>query len=66
MDTMPTEFTSWTSLTDIERRRLYLRDSAGMKFICLDLDAQVKKADFIAKPMHQLFQPINQIDLLSP
>lgn len=65
MDAIPTEYTSWTSLTDIDRRRLYLRDSSGMSFIYLDLNAQAKTCDFVTQSMRQLFQPTNQTDLTS-
>lgn len=52
---IPTEFTSWTSLTDIERRRLYLRDSRGMNYVWLDANAQ--PAQFSMVPMKDLIAP---------
>lgn len=51
---IPTEFTSWTSITDIERRRLYVRDSAGMNYLCLDLAQQADATNFAVVPMRKL------------
>lgn len=34
---LPTEFTSWTSLTDLSRKRLYIRGHAGMNYVDIDL-----------------------------
>ncbi|HLS16496.1 MAG TPA: linear amide C-N hydrolase [Paenalcaligenes sp.] len=53
-DRVPTEFTSWTSISDIERRRLYLRGSGGMNYVFLDLEAQLKSGSFVARPMASL------------
>lgn len=33
----PTEFTSWTSLTDLERKRFYVRGSDGLSYADFDL-----------------------------
>ncbi len=52
--TVPTEFTSWTSISDLQRRRMYLRGAAGMSYVCLDLQAMAADAEFVAKPMAQL------------
>jgi choloylglycine hydrolase len=49
--TMPTESTSWTSLTDLDRRRFYIRDSGGMNYTCLDLKALASQTSFQTKPM---------------
>src|SRR5690625_7953581 len=53
-DLVPTEFTSWTSISDIERRRLYLRGSGGMNYVFLDLELQLKSGSFVARPMASL------------
>lgn len=37
-DKIPTEFTSWTSLSDLERRYFYFRDSRGMNFASFDVE----------------------------
>ncbi|MFA7438850.1 linear amide C-N hydrolase [Castellaniella sp.] len=60
-DGVPTEFTSWTSLTDIERRRLYLRDSKGMNYIYLDLAAQADIPHFSMVPMKDLVAPVAEV-----
>ena len=52
--TVPTEFTSWTSLSDLDRRRLFLRDSGGMNYACLDVTALAEAAEFHAVPMAEL------------
>jgi len=52
--TIPTEFTSWTSLTDLDRRRFYIRDSGGMNYACLDLKALGSVSAFQTKPMARL------------
>src|SRR5690625_384971 len=54
MDRVPTEFTTWTSISDIARRRLYLRGSDGMNYVCLDLQAQAKSTEFATRSMQQL------------
>lgn len=54
MEQIPTEFTSWTSVTDIDRRRLYLRNSAGMNYFYLDLLEHSKSNAFFTQPMQQL------------
>lgn len=56
MEQVPTEFTSWTSVTDIDRRRLYLRNSAGMNYFYLDLLEHSQSKAFFAQPM-QLLAP---------
>lgn len=50
-----TEYTSWTSLSDLGRKRFFLRDSGGMSFTEFDVGAlgQSVKA-FASKPMVQL------------
>ena len=37
LDAIPTEFTSWTSLTDLARRQFHVRDSGGMSYATFDL-----------------------------
>lgn len=54
LNTIPTEFTSWTSLSDLDRRRFFLRDSGGMNYVCLDLMALAGATAFLAVPMAQL------------
>lgn len=51
---VPTEFTSWTSITDLDRGRLYLRNSGGMNYFCLDLKQLSHSTAFIVRPMQQL------------
>ncbi|HLR83192.1 MAG TPA: linear amide C-N hydrolase [Paenalcaligenes sp.] len=51
---VPTEFTSWTTISDIDRRRLYLRGSGGMSYVFLDLQAQLKSRSFVVCPMASL------------
>lgn len=51
---VPTEFTSWTSISDINRRRLYLRGSEGMNYVFLDLQAQLQSRRFVVCPMAKL------------
>ncbi|EDY38009.1 choloylglycine hydrolase, putative [Cyanobium sp. PCC 7001] len=53
----PTEFTSWTSLSDLERRLLFLRDGGGMDYVRLDLTALAGHTSFVAKPMQALMAP---------
>lgn len=52
--TVPTESTSWTSLTDLDRRLFFIRDSGGMSYACLDLKALGSATAFQTKPMAQL------------
>ena len=52
--TIPTESTSWTSLTDLDRRRFYIRDSGGMNYACFDLQALGSVTAFQTKPMAKL------------
>lgn len=53
-EAIPTEFTTWTSLTDLDRRLFFLRDSKGMSYVRLDLMALVEQTDFRVLPMAQL------------
>jgi choloylglycine hydrolase len=52
--TIPTESTNWTSLTDLDRRRFYIRDNDGMNYACLDLEALGSVSAFQTKPMNKL------------
>lgn len=61
MDSIPTEFTSWTSITDIDRRRFYLRDSRGMNYVCLDLSELSAASQFAVVPMNQLSAPVTDV-----
>src|SRR5690625_3186917 len=54
MDRVPTEFTTWTSSSDIARRRFYLRGRDGMNCVCLDLQAQAASTEFGTRPWQQL------------
>lgn len=54
LDSVPTEFTSWTSLTDLGRRKFFLRDSGGMNYVCLDLVKLKESTAFRAVPMAAL------------
>lgn len=54
IESIPTEFTSWTSLTDLDRRLFFVRDSGGMNYACLDLTTLAATAEFRTKPMAQL------------
>ncbi|TNB48105.1 linear amide C-N hydrolase [Martelella lutilitoris] len=54
-DKVPTEFTSWTSLSDLDRKRFFLRDSGGMNFAEFDVaDLGNSVKTFTSKPMAQL------------
>src|SRR5690625_3956935 len=57
MDRIPTEFTTWTSISDLERRRFYLRSHAGMSYVYIDLLAPSATGAFAARPLNQLFTP---------
>lgn len=60
-DRVQTEFTSWTSLSDLSRKRFFLRDSGGMTFAQFDVeDLGNSVEDFTSKPMAQVLpQPHN-------
>lgn len=58
VDAIPTEFTTWTSITDLERRYLFLRDSGGMSYVRLDLKTLQDKTGFMSVPMAQLMSPL--------
>ncbi len=53
-DTVPTESTSWTSLSDLDRRLFFLRDSGGMNYARFDLKALAAGKDFRAVPVAAL------------
>lgn len=57
-ETTPTEFTTWTSLSDLTRRRLFLRDSGGMNYTYIDLTTLTGDTEFFATPMAKLTPPI--------
>lgn len=42
LDAVPTEFTCWTSITDLSRKRLYVRDTGGMNYVSIDLEQLAK------------------------
>lgn len=50
MDVVPTEFTSWTSISDLTRGLFFVRDSRGMNYIRLDVGALATNS-FKATPM---------------
>lgn len=58
VEAVPTEFTSWTSITDLERRHLFLRDSGGMSYVRLDLKSLEDNAEFMSVPMAKLMSPV--------
>lgn len=58
---LPTEYTSWTSITDLTRQRLYLRDSSAMNYVCLDLAAQADHNQFKLIPLQELLQPVPDV-----
>lgn len=64
LEAVPTEFTSWTSLTDLDRRRFFLRDSGGMNYACLDLMALAGAATFVAVPMAKLIPSTTNVAAL--
>lgn len=49
-----TEFTSWTSLSDLDRKGFYVRDSGGMNFARFDVTALNQATQFRTAPMAQL------------
>lgn len=51
---LPTEFTSWTSICDLERRILFLRNGAGMAYIGMNLKDMAGASEFSAAPMARL------------
>lgn len=53
-ETVPTEFTTWTSLSDLTRLRIFLRDSGGMNYSCIDLMALTEATEFFTIPLAQL------------
>lgn len=53
MDVVPTEFTSWTSISDLTRGLFFVRDSRGMNYIRLDIGTLVADR-FKAIPMATL------------
>lgn len=63
-ETVPTEFTTWTSITDLDRRRLFLRDSDGMNYACVDLPALVGVTEFFAIPMARLTPAMTNVTAL--
>lgn len=58
VDAIPTEFTSWTSITDLERRHLFLRDSGGMNYVRVDLKSLEDNTGFMSLPMAKLMSPL--------
>ncbi|MGQ3676641.1 linear amide C-N hydrolase [Xanthobacter sp. TB0139] len=55
-----TESTSWTSIADLDRRLMFLRDAGGMNYACLDVTALAGTADFRTMPMARLLPgPVN-------
>ena len=50
---IPTEFTSWTSISDLSRKLFFIRDSRGMNYVCLSVD-ELAQAGFRTMPMARL------------
>ncbi|WP_227870667.1 linear amide C-N hydrolase [Orrella marina] len=60
-DAIPTEFTTWTSVTDLNRRHFYLRDSGGMRYVQIALN-NIKDANkFRTLPMSALMSPVADV-----
>lgn len=59
--TIPTEFTTWTSITDLNRRRLYLRDSGAMSYVQIDLATMKDASSFKTVPMSALMKPLADV-----
>lgn len=59
--TLPTEFTSWTSITDIGRKLLFVRDSSSMNYAMLDLNSMAATSDFHTTPMAQLIPSVKDV-----
>lgn len=53
-DAVPTEYTSWTSITDLSRQYFFIRDSGGMNFARYDLKEIGKIGKFMAIPFSRL------------
>lgn len=51
---IPTEYTSWTSLSDLGRRLFFLRDAGGMNYICFDVGSLASETEFRSIPMNKL------------
>lgn len=51
---VPTEFTSWTSLSDLDRRLFFLRDGDGMNYTRFDVCALAGETRFRSIPMAKL------------
>ncbi len=50
----PTEYTSWTNVSDLDRRILFLRSGSGMNYIGLNLKEMAGSTQFSATPMAKL------------
>jgi choloylglycine hydrolase len=59
--TAPTEFTSWTSLSDLDRRLFFLRDSDGMSYSRFDLKVLSSARAFKVRPMSTLMPAIQDV-----
>jgi len=51
---VPTEFTCWTNLTDLERRRIFLRTYDGLNYTMFDLPELAASAEPRILPLHSL------------
>lgn len=51
---LPTEYTSWTNISDLERRIFFLRNGSGMNYIGLNLKEMAGATQFSATPMARL------------
>jgi hypothetical protein len=49
-----TEFTCWTSLSDLDRRLFFVRDYRSLNYTCFDLVALANSRSPVAIPMHML------------
>lgn len=60
-DAIPTEFTTWTSVTDLTRRNFYLRDSGGMSYVRVELNNIKDSSKFKTLPMSSLMSPVADV-----
>lgn len=56
-----TEFTTWTSLSDLDRKLFFLRDSGGMNYTRLDVGALAQTPEFRSRPMAQMLAGMKDV-----
>ncbi len=57
LTSIPTEFTSWTNISDLTRRLFFIRDSRGMNYTCIAL-AELAQSGFRVMPMAHLMPSV--------